>query len=242
MYWAIGVDPTKPTPWIVSLSRIASTASLSPLITCRTPSGSPASCISSARRSAVEGHRSEGFRIIAFPQASAGPIFHSGIIAGKLKGVMPATTPSGWRMEYRSMPGPPSLVNSPFSSEGAPMQTSITSRPRCTSPRASGSVLPCSRLTSSANSSICSTMRVPNFIITRALRCGFVAPHAFCASAAASTALFSSSRVARGTLACTSPVAGLYTSANRPELPLTCLPFIQCVSSCMESSYPLRTP
>ena len=28
-----------------------------------------------------------------------GPIFHSGIIAGKLNGVMPATTPSGWRIE-----------------------------------------------------------------------------------------------------------------------------------------------
>ena len=46
----------------------------------------------------VEGTRSEGFRIIALPEASAGAIFHSGIIAGKLKGVMPATTPSGWRM------------------------------------------------------------------------------------------------------------------------------------------------
>ena len=27
-------------------------------------------------------------------------------MAGKLNGVMPATTPSGWRIEYRSMPGP----------------------------------------------------------------------------------------------------------------------------------------
>ena len=46
----------------------------------------------------VEGTRSDGFRIMALPAASAGPIFHSGIIAGTLKGVMPATTPSGWRM------------------------------------------------------------------------------------------------------------------------------------------------
>lgn len=30
------------------------------------------------------------------------------IIAGKLNGVMPATTPSGWRIEYTSMP-PPAL-------------------------------------------------------------------------------------------------------------------------------------
>ena len=27
-------------------------------------------------------------------------------MAGKLNGVMPATTPSGWRIEYMSMPGP----------------------------------------------------------------------------------------------------------------------------------------
>ena len=47
----------------------------------------------------VEGQRSDGLRIIALPQLSAGAIFHSGIIAGKLNGVMPATTPSGWRME-----------------------------------------------------------------------------------------------------------------------------------------------
>ena len=81
----------------------------------------------------------------ALPQASAGHIFHSGIIAGKLKGVIPATTPSGWRIEYMSMPGPAPSVNSPFSRCGAPMQNSATSRPRITSPLASGRVLPCSR-------------------------------------------------------------------------------------------------
>jgi len=32
-------------------------------------------------------------------QAIAGAHFHSGIIAGKLNGVIPATTPSGWRIE-----------------------------------------------------------------------------------------------------------------------------------------------
>ena len=47
----------------------------------------------------VDGQRSEGFNTMALPQAIAGPIFHKGIIAGKLKGVMPATTPKGWRIE-----------------------------------------------------------------------------------------------------------------------------------------------
>ena len=32
------------------------------------------------------------------PHASATGNIHSGTIAGKLNGVMPATTPSGWRM------------------------------------------------------------------------------------------------------------------------------------------------
>ena len=33
------------------------------------------------------------------PQAMAGANFHIGIMAGKLNGVMPAVTPSGWRIE-----------------------------------------------------------------------------------------------------------------------------------------------
>ena len=78
---------------------MASTASLSPLTTLRMPAGSPASIISSASISGTEGSRSEGFRMKALPAAIAGQNFHIGIIAGKLNGVMPATTPSGWRIE-----------------------------------------------------------------------------------------------------------------------------------------------
>ena len=77
----------------------ASTASLSPLTTWKTPGGRPAWTNSSASRSGTEGSRSEGLRMKALPQARAGPAFHSGIIAGKLNGVIPQTTPSGWRME-----------------------------------------------------------------------------------------------------------------------------------------------
>ncbi len=73
------------------------------------------------------GSRSEGLSTNAFPHASAGPAFHRGIIAGKLKGVMPATTPSGWRMEYTSMPVPAPSVNSPLSRWGIPTENSMTS-------------------------------------------------------------------------------------------------------------------
>jgi hypothetical protein len=46
-----------------------------------------------------DGSRSEGLRMKALPQAIATPNIHIGIIAGKLNGVMPATMPSGWRIE-----------------------------------------------------------------------------------------------------------------------------------------------
>ena len=78
---------------------MASTASLSPLTTLRMPGGPPASTNSSPRRIGTPGSRSDGLRMKALPQAMAGASFHSGIIAGKLNGVMPATTPSGWRIE-----------------------------------------------------------------------------------------------------------------------------------------------
>ena len=93
MYEAIGVEPTKPTALMRGSCSIASTASLSPFTTFSTPGGSPASMNSSARRSGTEGSRSDGLRMKALPQAIAGAAFHSGIMAGKLNGVMPATTP-----------------------------------------------------------------------------------------------------------------------------------------------------
>ena len=90
--------------------------------------GRPASIMSSARRSGTEGSRSDGFRMNALPQAMAGANF-IGIIAGKLNGVIPATTPSGWRMEYMSMPGPAPSVYSPEEMR-MPVANSQTSRPR----------------------------------------------------------------------------------------------------------------
>ena len=78
------------------------------------------------------------------PQAIAIGNIHIGTIAGKLNGVMPAHTPSGWRSDQLSMPVPTWSVNSPFSSCGMPQANSTTSMPRVTSPCASRSTLPCS--------------------------------------------------------------------------------------------------
>ena len=46
----------------------------------------------------ADGSFSDGFRTNVFPQAIAFANIHIGTIAGKLNGVIPATTPSGWRI------------------------------------------------------------------------------------------------------------------------------------------------
>ena len=68
------------------------------------PLGSPASASNSAARSEHEGSFSEGLSTKVLPQAMASGYIHIGTIAGKLNGVIPATTPSGWRIVYVSTP------------------------------------------------------------------------------------------------------------------------------------------
>ncbi len=79
-------------------SRMASTATLSPWTTLKTPSGTPASASRSARKIEADGSFSDGLRMNVFPAAMAVANIHIGTIAGKLNGVIPATTPSGWRI------------------------------------------------------------------------------------------------------------------------------------------------
>src|SRR5271156_4290935 len=63
-----------------------STASLSPLTTLKTPSGTPASASSSAVSIEADGSFSDGFSTNVFPQASAGAHIHMGTTAGKVNG------------------------------------------------------------------------------------------------------------------------------------------------------------
>ena len=65
----------------------------------KTPSGSPASCQSLAIQFAALGSFSLGLMTTVLPVATAMGTNHSGTMAGKLKGEMIATTPSGWRIE-----------------------------------------------------------------------------------------------------------------------------------------------
>ena len=103
-------------------------------------------------RMLAEGTFSEGLRMKVLPQAIATGNIHSGTIAGKLNGVMPAHTPTGWRSVWQSTPVPTFSVYSPLSRCGMPQANSTTSMPRCTLPSASASVLPCSSEASRASS------------------------------------------------------------------------------------------
>ena len=88
-----------------------------PATTLTTPSGSPASSASSAKRSAVSGVSSAGLSTTVLPAASAGPIFHEAIVSGKFHGVMSPTTPSGSRTVK---PTPPATgIVSPSRRSGA---------------------------------------------------------------------------------------------------------------------------
>ena len=88
---AIGVEPTNDTAATSGWSSSASTASLSPCTTLKTPSGRPASATARRSSSDAEGSRSLGLSTKVLPQAIATGNIHIGTIAGKLNGVMPAT-------------------------------------------------------------------------------------------------------------------------------------------------------
>ena len=218
------MEPTKLIAAMSGCARIASTASRAPCTTWNTPSGTPASASSAASFSDTDGSFSDGFRMKQLPQASATGIIHSGTISGKLNGVMPATTPSGWRIDQASMPVPTASVYSPFSRCGMPQANSTTSRPRCTSPSASDSTLPCSAVMIAESSRRSRSSSSFSLNMTRARRSGGVAAQAGQAAAAAAAALFTSAVSASATRPETSPAAGLYTSPNLPLVPATGFP------------------
>ncbi len=89
-----------------------------PTTTFRTPSGRPASAASSAKRRALSGVSSAGFRTIVLPAARAGPSFQAAIVNGKFHGVIRPTTPTGSRT-VKAWP-PATGIVSPSSRSGAP--------------------------------------------------------------------------------------------------------------------------
>ncbi len=108
--------------------------------------------ISSNTRAIVTGVFSDGLTMAQLPQAIAYGRNQSGIMPGKLNGVMMATTPTGWRIMISSMPRAMSSTLLPIISVGMPHATSTFSMPRRSSPSASASVLPHSRVIAAARS------------------------------------------------------------------------------------------
>mmetsp|Transcript_28350 Transcript_28350/g.92588 ORF Transcript_28350/g.92588 Transcript_28350/m.92588 type:complete len:315 (-) Transcript_28350:127-1071(-) len=205
-------DPTKEMAWMSGWSQMPFTTSCVPCTTFSTPGGKPASSAISASIIAAPGSRSDGFSTCVFPHVTAIGNIHNGIIAGKLNGQMPAVTPSGCLMEYVSIRLLTFSTSSPITMFPIPQACSTTSRPRKTSPRASASVFPCSRVMLAESSSMCSRMIPWSLNMTRCLVETGVRRHATNASFALSTARLSSAAVASGTRVTTSCVAGSCTS------------------------------
>ena len=224
----MGVEPTKETAATPGSSSSASTTSLPPWTTLKTPSGSPASCHSSATSVEGDGSRSLGLRMNVLPHAIATGYIHIGTITGKLNGVIPATTPSGDRNEKTSTSVDAWSEKDPLSRWGMPHANSTTSRPRSTSPRASERTFPCSELTSSASSPARAVASSRNAKRTFARRESDDWDHSSKAAAATRTASATSAAEPRTTSACWAPVAGSQTGAVPAGFPEVGLPPIQC--------------
>ncbi len=100
--------------------------------------------------------------------------------------MIPAQTPTGWRIVSQSTCRAIFASDWPMSRLGTPQANSTTSMPRWTEARASARVLPCSRVTRLASSSACSASRSRNRNITRARSTTGVSAQAGRADAAAS--------------------------------------------------------
>ncbi len=152
-----------------------------------------------------------------FPQTMAMGYIHMGTMAGKLKGVIPAHTPTGWRMVSQSIPLATCSRESPMSRVGAPQANSTTSIPRRTDPRASSRVLPCSRVTRRDNASKFSSRRCTYLNRIRARSTTGVSDQPGSAARAARTAESTSASPHMGVLAMTLPSEGLKTGSVVPS-------------------------
>src|SRR5918996_2606426 len=134
------------------------------------------------------------------------------------------------------MPVETCSLNAPWSRWGMPVAYSTFSSPRCTSPTASESTLPCCNVIARAMSVLRSSRSSRMRKNTSARLESDVARQPGSASFAASTAFETSCGVAKSTSCVCSPVAGLYTGPVRPDSPGTILPPIQNPIRSMVSS------
>ena len=89
------VEPVNATFAISGWRTSAAPVEPSPVTMLSTPGGSPVSCATSAKRSAVSGVYSAGLSTTVFPAASAGATFQASMSSGKFQGMIWPATPTG---------------------------------------------------------------------------------------------------------------------------------------------------
>src|SRR5699024_94835 len=152
----------------------------------------------------------------AVPVAMAIGCIQNGTIAGKLNGVIPATTPRGWRTVWASTPVETFSEKPPLRSWVMEVANSRVSRPRAISPLASPMVLPCSREIATAISSVASitSWRMRNRIWVR--RASDTFAHSRWARAAERTARSTVSASPRCRVPAPAPAAGVVLGCVGP--------------------------
>ncbi len=189
-----------------------------PASTLSQPGGRPASCSSSARRSAESGVCEAGLSTTAHPAARAGAILCATRLSGKLNGLIAPTTPIGTRIVNASLPSPACEASigttSPASLRASTAAIVYVDTARATSTRAALSGLPASAAIWRAASSA----RLPSAPATRtrisARSCAGSGSRI--ARSAASIAARASASPARATRATGEPSYGEATSSHEP--------------------------
>ena len=174
---------------------------------------------SATAHTAVDG---AGVHTTALPHASAGAISSAGIVYGQFHGLITPTTPRGRRTSITRLPGENEFGSSPprrLASSAAIRQYSTSSATSSNASARSG--LPWSSVSVRASSSRRASIRSPIACILAARSNAVSRAQPSAAPRAASIARLASPRSPCGTVAISSPVAGLVAS-NVSPLALAC--------------------
>jgi hypothetical protein len=195
-------------------STIACPTSAPPPITCRTPSGSPASWkMRAVSTPPVTGVLGSDLRITAFPSASAGPTERAGSTSGKFHGQITPTTPTGTRRAMLERPG---VIDGSTWPSGCEMSAAAISNwpiEALTSLSAFGGIAPPSRTIQPTISARWRSSSSAARRTTAARSANDVAPHSRWARAADAAARATAGASPAPAVPITSPVAGSVTAS-----------------------------
>src|SRR6266478_3708925 len=198
-----------------------------------TPVGTPACSKIRITLAPVNGVSVAGLKTTVFPATKAGAIFQAGIEAGKFHGAIAAITPSGCFSVYAKFFGSSLGRVSPPMRRPSPAMNSRMLVDFWTSPSASFSVLPSSRVIKRASSSFCCSISSAALAMARLRTGAGVSRQAEYAARAAATASRVSSRVESGAKpTISSRFAGLRRSDTRAAEDSTQRPLMKLPQVC----------